>query len=511
MNHRRALCWLLYVICGLTTTAQTEYRVGAEATVSSGEHEPLWLNANKYGLSSLTKSNGYLRAGLFSDVASDTAHVIRWGYGVDAAVATGFTSTLVVQQAYVEAQWKRVLLTAGSKEWPMELKNQELSSGSQAFGINARPIPQLRLGFDDYVAIPGTRGWLSVKGFCAYGKTTDDSWQKDFTQQQHRYTEDALFHSKAAYLRFGRRHVTFELGMEVGCQFSGVTHLEADGQLMRYKNRNGVKSFFNALVAGGSDFTDDGYDNTEGNHVGSWNMRLNIDEPSWQLGLYADQMFEDNSMMVHIAYNGWGERETAKQHTRSRYFVYDFKDGLLGAELRLKQATWLHTVVVEYLHTMYQGGPVYHDITYNIGEHITGRDNYYNHNIYTGWQHWGQVMGNPLYLSPLYNDDHAIEVYNNRFRAWHLGLAGAPLPCLHYRLLGTYQKGYGSYNNIYPDPRQGLSFLAEASYRFPVKSRLNGWSLRGAVGLDRGELRGDNVGLQLSVAKTGWLGKGKKN
>lgn len=511
MNHRRALCWLLYVICGLTTTAQTEYRVGAEATVSSGEHEPLWLNANKYGLSSLTKSNGYLRAGLFSDVASDTAHVIRWGYGVDAAVATGFTSTLVVQQAYVEAQWKRVLLTAGSKEWPMELKNQELSSGSQAFGINARPIPQLRLGFDDYVAIPGTRGWLSVKGFCAYGKTTDDSWQKDFTQQQHRYTEDALFHSKAAYLRFGRRHVTFELGMEVGCQFSGVTHLEADGQLMRYKNRNGVKSFFNALVAGGSDFTDDGYDNTEGNHVGSWNMRLNIDEPSWQLGLYADQMFEDNSMMVHIAYNGWGERETAKQHTRSRYFVYDFKDGLLGAELRLKQATWLHTVVVEYLHTMYQGGPVYHDITYNIGEHITGRDNYYNHNIYTGWQHWGQVMGNPLYLSPLYNDDHAIEVYNNRFRAWHLGLAGDPLPCLHYRLLGTYQKGYGSYNNIYPDPRQGLSFLAEASYRFPVKSRLNGWSLRGAVGLDRGELRGDNVGLQLSVAKTGWLGKGKKN
>ena len=415
MNHRRVLCWLLFLMCGLTTTAQTEYRVGAEATVSSGEHEPLWLNANKYGLSSLTKSNGYLRAGLFSDVAADTARVIRWGYGVDAAVATGFTSTLVVQQAYVEAQWKRVLLTAGSKEWPMELKNQELSSGSQTFGINARPIPQLRLGFDDYVPVPYTRGWLSIKGYCSYGKTTDDSWQKDFTLQQSRYTEDVLFHSKAAYLRFGRRHITFELGMEVGCQFSGATHLQNSGALTRFENKKGVKSFLNAFVAGGSDFTDDGYDNTEGNHVGSWNMRLNIDEPSWQLGLYADQMFEDNSMMVHIAYNGWGERETARQHTRSRYFIYDFKDGLLGAELRLKRVPWLNAVVVEYLHTMYQGGPVYHDITYNIGEHITGRDNYYNHNIYTGWQHWGQVMGNPLFLSPLYNDDHAIEVYNNRF------------------------------------------------------------------------------------------------
>ena len=119
-------------------------------------------------------------------------------------------------------------------------------------------------------------------------------------------------------------------------------------------------------------------------------------------------------------------------------------------------------------------------------------------------------MGNPLFLSPLYNDDHAIEVYNNRFWAWHLGLAGDPWPCLHYRLLCTYQKGYGSYANIYPDPKEGLSMLAEASYRFPDNSRLDGWSLRGAFGLDRGALRGDNVGLQLSVAKTGWLGKGKK-
>jgi hypothetical protein len=271
------------------------------------------------------------------------------------------------------------------------------------------------------------------------------------------------------------------------------------------ENRKGIPSFFNALVGGGTDVTDGNYKNTEGNHVGSWNMRLNIDRPVWQLGLYIDQVFEDNSMMVHIAHNGWGERENAYEHVRSRYFIYDFKDGMLGAELKLKKATWLNNIVVEFLTTKYQGGPVYHDVTYNVGEHITGRDNYYNHSLYTGWQHWGQVMGNPLFRSPIYNDDGRIEVQNNRFVAWHFGLAGDPVKGLHYRMLASTQKGYGTYYHVYPEPRRNLSLMAEASYHFSEHSQLSGWNVRCAWGMDRGKIYGDNMGLQLSVTKTGLL------
>ena len=36
-----------------------EYKAEAQASVSDGT-TPLWLNANKYGLSSLEKTNGYL-------------------------------------------------------------------------------------------------------------------------------------------------------------------------------------------------------------------------------------------------------------------------------------------------------------------------------------------------------------------------------------------------------------------------------------------------------------------
>lgn len=148
--------------------------------------------------------------------------------------------------------------------------------------------------------------------------------------------------------------------------------------------------------------------------------------------------------------------------------LYDFKDWLLGAELRLKDATWLNNIVLEYMYTKYQGGPLYHDHTSAISDHISGRDNYYNHSLFTGWQHWGMVMGNPLYMSPLYNDDGTIRVRNNRFVAWHLGLSGDPSEQLHYRVLATWQRGYGTYDALYRDPRKTVSMLAEAAQREPT-------------------------------------------
>lgn len=488
--------------------AQLELRTEAQVSAASGDHTPLWLNANKYGLSSLDKTNGYLRAGVFHQLDSSRTEKLDWGYGADVAVASGFTSTLVVQQAFVEGRWLHGVLTVGSKEQPMELKNQELSSGSQTFGINARPVPQVRLALPDYWDIPHTKGLLALKGHIAYGKTTDDSWQKDFTGGQPGFTEGVLYHSKAGFLRVGSRRISLEMGLEMACTFGGTSYMR-NGKVVKAKT--GVSSFAKAFVPGGADATDAGYDNAEGNHVGSWLARLNICQDDWQLGLYADHYFEDQSGMFFLDYDGYGTGNEWNDMKDSRFFLYDLKDMLLGGELKLKRGRWINGVVVEFLSTKYQSGPVYHDHTPNVSSHISGRDNYYNHFIYTGWQHWGQVMGNPLYLSPIYNDNGVIEVCDNRFTAWHLGLSGDPAKGLHYRLLATMQKGYGTYDYMYPDPRRNFSLLLETSYRFPVASKLNGWSVKAAVGMDRGKLLGDNMGLQLTVGKNCWLLTKKKN
>jgi hypothetical protein len=130
--------------------------------------------------------------------------------------------------------------------------------------------------------------------------------------------------------------------------------------------------------------------------------------------------------------------------------------------------------------------------------------------MHTGWQHWGQVMGNPLYRSPLYNDNHLIEVANNRFWAWHIGISGKPHPQLSYRLLASWQRGWGTYDIPLPDPQRNMSLLAEADYTLNSKNILNGWGIKAAVGIDRGQLLGNNTGAQITLHKCFTTKKQKK-
>lgn len=485
----------------LQLTSDLHYNLSMQGTVASGDHSPLWLNANRYGLSSLEKNNGYLRAGLFRPLLADSSQ--RWGigYGADVAIAHHFTSKAVVQQAYVEGRWLKGVLTIGAKEQPMELKNQELSSGSQTLGINARPVPQVRLALPDYWTIPGTKHWLSMKGHIAYGKTTDDGWQKDFVSPQSRYTENTLYHSKAGYLKVGKDGKPFsvEMGIEMACLFGGTSYMRDDAGTV-YHNGSGLSDFFHALIPGGGEINETTYQNSEGNQLGSWLLRMNYDAGNWCVSLYADKYFEDHSAMFQLDYDGYGTGEDWNVKKQNRYLLYDLKDIMLGAELQLRQGTWLQNIVIEYLYTKYQSGPVYHDRTISFPDHIGGIDEYYNHHILMGWQHWGQVIGNPLYLSPLYNDNGVIEVKNNRFKAWHLGISGQPIPSLHYRLLASWQDGLGRYKDPYTHRKYNTSLLAEIGWTFA-----NNWKVSAAWGADFGSIRGDNNGLQLTVSKTGLL------
>lgn len=480
-----------------------EYKVEAQLSVADGK-TPLWLNANKYGLSSLEKTNGYLRGSLTRRLSEDSLR--RWGigYGLDVAVPIHYTSKLIVQQAYGELRWLHGVLTVGAKEFPMELKNNQLSSGSQTLGINARPIPQVRLALPDYWVLPFGNAWLRLKGHIAYGIETDDNWQKDFTGGAKKHTEKARFHTKAGYLMIGNPERFFplsvELGLEMGAQFGGTSYVPAGEETIVYQGNNGLKGMWRAFLPGGADVPEVGtaYQNAEGNQLGSWMMRVNYDDDTWRLGFYAEKYFEDHSSMLMLDYDGYGTGEEWNVRKKRRYFVYDIKDLLLGFEFNKKYGTWLRDIVFEYLYTKYQSGPVYHDHTPSMSSHISGRDNFYNHYIYTGWQHWGQALGNPLYHSPIYNEDGTIEFKNNRFWAFHLGVSGSPTEKLSYRLMATYQKGFGTYTMPYRKPHSNVSTMLEVNYRLP-----KGWSLKGAYGMDMGGLLGHNYGAQLTVAKKG--------
>lgn len=484
-------------------TSGLTYRVEAQVSASDGR-TPLWLNANKYGLSSLDQYNGYFRASAIRPLREDSLR--RWGigYGLDLAVASHYTSKVMAQQAFVEARWLHGALTVGSKEYPMELKNNRLSSGSQTLGINARPIPQMRLALPDYWQVFGLR-WLGLKGHVAYGIMADNDFQDDFTHNTSR-AHNRLYHSKAGYLRIGNpysfRPLSLEVGLEMASMFGGQIYTWRDGAYTKVEGDNSLRAFWNALMPGGSDVGENKYKNVEGDMVGSWVGRINYDADTWSWHFYGDKFFEDHSGMFQLDYNGYGEGEEWNQKKQSRYLVYELKDWMLGTEIDWHYGTWLRSIVLEYLYTKYQSGPIYHDHTENISDHIGGGDDYYNHGLYVSWQYFGQVIGNPLYRSPIYNTDGTLTVEDNRFVAYHLGISGQPTPRLSYRLMATYQSGLGTYKKPYTHERHNVSCMLEAAYSLP-----HGWLLTGAFGMDAGSILGHNYGLQITVAKTGWLGR----
>ena len=483
------------------------YRLETQASFSH-DRTPLWLNANKYGLSSLEKANGYLRAAVERPLAMDSAH--RWGigYGVDLVAPLHYTSDVIVQQAFAEVRWLHGVLSVGSKEYPMELKNAMLSSGSQALGINARPVPQVRLALPEYWTIPALGRWLHLKGHIAYGIMTDQRWQWEFTRGgQDQYATRVFYQSKAGYLKIGSEERfcpwSLELGLEMGAQFGGDLYgpLDENGQReWHIKGDKGIGAFWKAFVPGGGDPGEGLYENVAGNQVGSWVARLNYDGDLFGAHLYADHYFDDHSQMFFMDYDGYGEGEEWNEKKHRRFVLYDLKDIMLGLELNFHNGTWLRDVVVEYLHTKYQSGPIYHDRTPTMSDHIAGRDDYYNHYIYPGWQHWGQVMGNPLYRSSIYNTNGSLYLENTRFVAYHLGFDGQPAARLSYRALFTYQEGWGTYKRPYTKKHHNVSFLVEGNYRLP-----HGWQVKAGYGMDFGHILGSNAGFQLTITKSGRL------
>lgn len=455
------------------------YKLESAATSACGDHAPLWLNANRQGLSSIGRNSAYLAAGVFCE--PDSARRYTYGYGVELAVAAGFTSETVVQQAYLDIKLNSIGISVGSKERTSELVNAELSSGGLVYSGNARPIPQVWAGLPEYVAVPGTRNWLNVRGHVAYGCFTDGKWQRDFAGSNGTYNTGVLYHSKALYFKAGKRDVlplTFEIGLQMEAQFGGI-HYNKGGA---YRVKTGIKDFFKMLVptAGGENTPVFDQTNIEGNQLGSYHISLNCKLNGWNIHPYYEHYFEDHSMLT---------------------LEYGWKDGLLGVEITPPANRFVSGLVYECMGSKDQSGPVYWDHNNIIDQQISARDNYYNHG-YGAWQHWGMAVGNPLFASPIYNEDGTIDFKSNRIIAHHLGISGMPTSELKYRLLMSHTDNWGTYSKPFKEIKKNTSTLAEVTY---TPRRLSGWSITASAATDRGDMLGNNWGGMFTVRKIGWL------
>lgn len=479
-----------FCACGTLYAAQADstltYRIETSGNVSDGTYAPLWFTANRYGLSSQKPHSGYLRAGM--EYRKEWKHHWRVQAGVDLAGAADHSASFIVQQAYGDISWRFLTLSVGSKEragGPME-KNGRLSSGMLVEGNNARPIPQVRGEIANYVSVPGTHGWLALKGHIAYGICTDNNWQEHFVSAGHPYGQDIGYHSKALMFRIGNREklpVEFEFGMIDAAQFAGEQMKKnADGSsTLTADMPGGLKSILKAFLPTRSE---DKMANVEGNHVGSWNFALNYYLHDWKFRLYLEHYFDDHSQMFW-QYGRW-------------------KDGQLGIDITLPKNRFVSNVVWEAMSTKDQTGPILYDgFAGSFPEYqVSAGDNYYNNGGYQAWQHWGMGMGTPLLPGPIYNQDGSITFRSNRVRSHHLGIEGNPAAEWNYRMLVSFARHWGTYGNPLDRQRKQFSSLYEITY---TPHWTEGWSLSAALGMDRGNYLGNSTGGMLTIRKTGGI------
>lgn len=471
-------------------TAVYHYMGEGMAATSSG-HTPFWLMNNRLGLSSEAQNNGYLRGGFFKNMTRDRR--FSWGFGADVVVPYNFTSKFVVQQLYGEVRYRSLQLAIGSKERYEGLVDRELSSGDLTFSLNARPVPQVYVSMPRYEWVPYTRHWVAFRGYFSMGMFTDWRWQRNYVAPEASRAEKVLYHTKGMFLRVGdpsRHPVNVEGGFEMGCEFGGTVYLydKVDKVMKVIKMPKGFKDIVKAVIPlSGGDSDDPNQageiSNVLGNHVGQWSLAVNFNPrgSDWKFRSYYQHYFDDHSMM---------------------FLQHAWRDMLLGVVVEFPKNPVIEKFVYEYLNTKDQSGAVYWDSKDEVKEQVSGRDNYYNHYLYPGWQHWGMGMGNPLVISPIYNNDGTLEFRHNRIKGHHFGWTGRPTDELGYKVLMSYTRSWGTYDDPTPRVLHNFTAMLETTYS---PRRLAGWDFRLGLGLDGGNLLGNSVGAMLTIRKTGWL------
>lgn len=459
-----------------------EYDIRVTATLSGGEHSPFWLVSNRQGLASPEKNYGYLRGSLLKHLDPDKR--FSWGAGVDLVGGWELPAPFNIHQLFGEIKYRALYAMVGAKEIHSPYNNPKLSSGDLVFSENYMPIPQIRIGTYDFSDFWGCNGWFSVKAYIAFGKFTDSRWQTSWVAPGEQHNKGALLNSKGLWLRGGNKEkfpLTADIGIEMATQFGGTIYKE--GQVIRMPEK--VIDWLKAIIplSGGKNTPLSEQTNVQGNMLGAYNIVLQWQpRADWSIKGYFEHYFEDHSQMT---------------------FEYGWKDGLWGIEATLPKNKWVSKIVAEYIYMKDQTGAVNHDWTPEVPEQVSGADNYYNHHLYSSWQNWGMSIGTPLAISPLYNVDHRLYIYDTRFIGYHLGLEGNPMKELDWRILLTFTQNWGTYRFPLVNVLNNFSGLAEINYH--PKKLLKGWYAKVGIGWDAGHLLGKSIGAMVTIGKTGFI------
>jgi hypothetical protein len=481
--YKKLLCIIMLVY--ISTSAYSQfikipgYSIETGAIASVGKQTPFWLMSNQYGLITPSKYNAYIRLGLKTNLLADKH--IDYDYGLDVVDRqSNRTNELYLHQAYLRLKLYFVNVQAGSIEEKFGNQDSSLSSGGLLWSGNARPMPKVTVMVPNYTPVPFTRDYLEFKGGISHG------WFGD-----NQFVKDSWLHHKYFYLQFGGRlPVHIHYGFHHFAQWGGESTDPAIGKLP-----SNFSDFIKVFLAKHGDNNTISFErlNALGNHLGSRNFGIDIDFSKVKTGIYWQTIFEDSS---------------GKEFR-------NIKDGLWGIYFHTKDKNRLiNGLVYEFVNTTDQSGNndsywILNGIKYFYpvpgGKYHwpIGNDDYFNNGIYRfGWTFNNMVIGTPLITSPAVlriTESGNEYIWNNKVICHHFGLEGKYRNLL-YKLFASYYLNYGTNSSPLEPAIPQYSFLLQAQ----IVDKLP-WGIIAslAVGVDHGELYGNNAGFRISLLKKG--------
>ncbi|SOD91833.1 capsule assembly Wzi family protein [Spirosoma fluviale] len=468
-----------------TVTARQSFMVEAGGLGSSSRQTPFWFRSRQYGTVPLTGPAGIVRLGLtrqFGDLQRIHSKV-----AVEGVANVGSSSQLILPVAYASLLSRNFELYLGRKREVFGLVDTLLSMGSYAWSGNALPVYKLQLGTRGYVPLGFTKGVVALNGMYAHGWFSNtDSIQNSF------------LHQKALFFRFNLFHNRVRLygGVTHFAQWGGRSNIYKDGITVKGRIPSSLATYKDIILvrqppSDTTQYSRFDLENQAGNHLGSIDVAMEIDNPQANWYLYYQHPFEDKSGVA----------------------FQNMPDGLYGIRWKNKwidghRGFIIRQLTVEFLTTLNQTG-----FNFNIGNRLyNGADDYFNNYQYVdGWTHQQRVIGTPFFtrLMDSRDDLHNLKgghknkgplmISNNRVQVGHLGILGEWPSGVQLRALLSYSRNLG--RPISSDPRTPLTqFSGMAQLMLPV-SWLGGAQLNLAVALDQGQWLTNSLGGWLSLRK----------
>ena len=463
----KIIVFILLLLLPILAMAQNDtirYDVGIMGVASTGAYSPFWFQSKAYDKISSFPVSADIMAGINKDFGTKT-RLFDYGFKADLLLQTYDNKTgAYFHEAYVKARLSVIDLIVGAREEQFGNQDSTLSSGGFLFSQNARPMPKVTLGIEHFTVVPFTYGFLEIKGAIAHGWFTDNI-----------YVRNLYLHHKYLYAKIGGKFpVHFQYGLDHVAQWGGI--VPGLGQ-----QPDGFKDFVDIFFArsGGKNAVVTDQINTLGNHIISQSMRLDVDISDFKISGYWQDLSEDPPVKL-------------------MWYAPNRADGLWGISVRNPNFPFIKGILYEFLNTTDQSGPY----TDKDGLIYGGNDDYFNNGIYqNGWTYFSRTIGTPFLSSPVYNSNGAEYIINNRVQVHHIGMEGDVFG-YRYKLMASFSKNYGSYNDPYPAMIQNTSMMLEVNKQFPALSNV---MIGCSVGGDFGKLYGNSVGCLFLIRKTGNL------